>query len=310
MLPFCFSSTENHVDVTQNGANRIIRCTFYDLHNDQGNGGAILVNQADSQFYCTESQFHLCSAISSGGIHFSTSCANIDVSKICAVLCSSTKDYAFFAYLRSSSHLSCSLLSSHYCEGHRSTTAFSSKHQTISNVNSTHNKVMQEPSIFVTHFEFASVRFIEASSNEADTIGFNIHYGNYGFVSNLHYQNTTLTRTTSTFFIHVQFHLVTDGYLIDAYIDVSKSQTSDVIGIVNTSSLTLDNIFLLNSTKNNLNTEFTFFTSSTKTFHYTLLNTELCKAVISINNKCTRIERRASKSPIIFIIIILQESFE
>ena len=97
---------------------------------------------------------------------------------------------------------------------------------------------------------------------------------------------------------------------MDAYIDVSKSQTSNVIGIIDTNSLSLDNIFLLNSTKNNLNTEFAFFASSTKTFHYTLLNTELCKAEISINNKCTRIERKASKSRIIFIIIILQGSFE
>ena len=187
-MVFKYQTNEKSLQITDIGSNKVILCTFYDLHKDNDYGGAIYVNQANSQFFCSESQFHLCSAKTSGGIHFGGSCTNIDLSKICACLCSSKNSYSFFAYFKAS-YIACNMYSTNYCDGYVSTTSFSGEQQTISNVDSTHNSGYQEPSFLVRDFTFAVVKFVEFSSNTATGIGFNMYSGEYGFVSHIHYQN-------------------------------------------------------------------------------------------------------------------------
>ena len=278
------SSSQNHLDIITEGANRVIECIFDDLHNESVDGGAISVSNDECHFYCLDSFFHDCSARSSGGIHILNS-QNIICSKICAILCSSKQSYSFFSRLESSTNLICSLFSMHFCSGYASTVRFKSKEITVSNINSTHNEGYQEPGFLLAYFENAFLRYADSISNLADYIGINTYTGtNSANLKNVHYENVTMNMAKAN---HVYFHNLNNTTMSDSYINIDPNDAGYSLSLVN-ADVKFTNIYLIglmNFQNINNNNEEGIIKAfiETKTLHYSFLNNLNCPANI---DKC------------------------
>ena len=280
-------------------------CNFNNLNvtSSKLKGGAFYCSKGNSNIYCTECEFHQCSATTSGGIHIEES-NNIDISKICATYCSNEALYSMFAYIYSKGSLQSSLFSTHFCTGALSTTCFFSIKISVDNINSTHNSGIQESSFLLRGANFGTLRFAEASSNRMKLIGMNYFNGTTYFASHIHYRNCSCSDDDS---VHIFTDKANDTYIFDSYIETDPQDTCYIFSVSN-ASMYIHNIYMIGS--QNIHTgvqveEESTHTLTTKTLIYSLLNTKMCPAFVETEYTIYRKEKNLMFRPLLYCAIVL-----
>ena len=298
------------ITVASDGSHRIYECTFHDLHKDNDKGGAVIVDNENCHFYCYDTLFHYCSAKQSGGIHITNS-ANVMCSKICALSCSNTYNYAYFSYLKSSMNMVCTFFSTHFCKGNASTVRFFSKEVTVSNINSTNNEGIQEPSFLLSNFDNAFLQYANSVSNIGYSIVMNLYNGKNAKVDRIHYENCTITFQGEDYVpSHIKIHKVQgEVKLSNAYIYVD-ADSSGVAILSQESTSILENIYMVGSDKitgtikssNNV----IITSEQTKTLHFSFLNTKLCQIQDLICRILNENNRNKSNLPVVVLFFVFQ----
>ena len=306
-----YSDENKRIDITSSGTHRICECSFVGLHNENGLGGAISVTNENCQFYCYDSFFLSCSAKSSGGIHITNS-DNTVCSHICAINCSNEENYAYFSYFKQSTNLICDLFSTHFCKGKSSTSRFASKQVTVSNINSTNNEGDQEPGFLLSNFDYASLKYADCVSNNAERMGLNLYTGERARADHIHYDNCTITYSSDEYInCHIKFHLTQDTQLLNSYVSVDIN--SNAYAIYSCDSLvTLNNIYFIGSSdiKGSFGStnDIKIISNRIKTLHYSFLNTRLCQANVFICNslKQYNIFTQLTSLSLLYIFILIK----
>ena len=271
---------QNRINITDSGAHRVIYCVFDDLHNDQIIGGAVFVSSAECSFYCTDSYFHDCSALTSGGMHISESKIAYG-HRICALSCYSQKAYSYFGLVKGSSSLIWTYVSTHFCSGYASTTRCISKQLTVANINSTHNRGYQEPSILIDGFDYADIRYIDCVSNECETIVQNAINGQKGELKHIHFDNSSLLSESNVQTrYHILFHNVKQMCFSDSYVNIDSNANGYTIAAYQSGDIKVDNIYYIGSDRflniTNIENGILTITNDINTLQYSFINTYNC----------------------------------
>ena len=299
---FTYKQEKGHFDCTVSGSNRIVLCSFKNIQNLNLIGAAITLNLERAQFYCSECLFFQCSAKTSSGIHITT-CANIDISKLCGSECYSKTGYSFFSYLNSVQSLVSILYSTYNCSGEldesKSSTCFSSPQQTLTYINSTYNKGFQESGFLIKLAEYSSAKYIEACSNSMNNIGMNFYQSKICVASRIHYENCTLYQGQ-----HIQCHITTDVFIYDSYMILNKGDNNYPVGPFD-AKVTIRNFYIIGATKFHSDVNIqddSMFTEPAKTTHFLFLNTELCRGDMYF--KCQTRNRNLLSIKIALVLIL------
>ena len=298
------SNEENPGITAVAGSNIVFLCTFRNIVNSQSVGGAISVD-IECQLTLIECLFESCESKSAGAIKTTNIVTTLDINKVCAFKCKNTEGYGSFADLYSRSLINTNYLSACYNDGKSATIRFWCSKQTLANINSSFNTANQEACFLTAGAVYSMSRFIEASSNVVNTLGFNFFNGEKYYGSRFNYNNCTCKNQAGChIFVDVCTSLVDMSFF---YINVKDENNVCAITVARSEQATItisDSIFAQNSrTSGSVTFCSNIKYASVKTLHFSFFSTDQCKTAKA--KICSMRKTRNCSVKICFIIHIM-----
>ena len=299
-----YISNKNNASIEAvNGSNIIFLCTFRNIVNYEISGVAISVDIA-CQLTIVECLFESCEAKSAGAIRTTDKVTTVEMNKVCSYKSKINESYGIFANVYSSSLSTICYLSTCYSKGYAATTHVRCPKQTFNNINSSFNDAVQEPSFLTSGATYSLSRFVEASSNVCNGIGFNFFKCDTCYGSRFNYHNCTCKNPIK---INIQIDacasLVEMSYF---YISVEDEANGYAIYIVNSGNadVSLSNsVFAKSSSIYGSLSQTSNRETSEKTIRLSFFNTYQCQTAKML--KCTMKNTRCTDRKIVILVQIL-----